>query len=95
MIGLQVSFASAPPTGGSFSRHEVAPAGEPARLDPDSYLGPNFQRENKPSASSEDASNSKSKRAESEDVTQVRGERPLVDLGGTRLAILHQVARAV
>ncbi len=95
MIGLQVSFASVTPTGGSFSRHEVAPAGEPARLDPDSYLGPNFQRGNNPSASSEDATNSKGTGAESEDVTQVRGECPLVDLGGTRLAILHEVARAV
>ena len=98
MIGLLISFASVAPSGSSVSRatgsREVTAAGDPARLNPESYLGPNFRRENKLNAPAEDATDANSKRADSKEVKQVRGERQLADLGGTRLAILHEVARA-
>ena len=89
MIVPQVSFASvapASPAPVSASQKYVAPVGAAARVNLDSYPDADRDAAYKPEAAANEEKNNQPK---ADEVTQPRVERQLADLGGTRLAILH------
>ena len=91
MIAPQVSFASVTPIVGVIPipapQKKVASAAKAAPQNPDSYLGAAAQLGEEPDTPAEEGV--KAEQAKAKAAKQSSVERPLADLGGTRLSILH------